>query len=182
MALWDALTAIPSLPLISESFDKDKRDELKWLNDVKVLYKNGNVSDTIKYDGYTNIRIGNNDVRLIDPSISFDEEHDGMIIIDKVYQILIDNPNFNRQRNLYELLKIFCWRSEFSLIGDYCPDVGHSDLLVCLPSERERYTFSNVVTSADECYYELVDPEMSIENTEVLGMIVEEFVTFCNTV
>ena len=178
MALWDALTAIPSLPLISESFDKDKRDELKWLNDVKVLYKNGNVSDTIKYDGYTNIRIGNNDVRLIDPSISFDDNHDGLLIIDKVYQMIIDNPNFNSETNLYSHLKNYRWRSDFGLLEDFCQDIGHSDVVVCPP--EERYTFTNVVTTTDECYFELINPESSIENTELLGMIVEEFVIFSN--
>lgn len=178
--IWCALTKRPCYLFFSENLDKDESERLRWLRKVRIVRKNGDISEVIDYDGYTTIRVENNEVRLIDPSISFNEDHDGILLIDKVYQMIIDNPNFNSQRNLYELLKNFCWRSDIGLIDDFCPDIGHSDLLVCPPEERERYTFSNILTPVDECYYELVDPELCIENTEDLRMIVEEFVIFSN--
>ena len=181
-SIWCALTKRPCHPLITETLDKDEAEKMKWLKSVRIVKKDGVVIGPIDYQGYTTIHLENNYLRLIDASTSYEEEHDCLLVIEKVYQMLLEHPDFNTTRNLYDLLKNYQWRSEFCLLDDFCQEVGYCDVVVCPERERERYAFQNVITLETECYFELTDPEQSIDNSEELVLTVEDFVIFSNRV
>jgi len=181
-SIWCALTKRPCHPLITETLDKDEIERLRWLKSVRIIKKDGVVIGPEDYQGYPSVQVGNRYLRLIDPSMSYHEEHDGLLVIDKVYQMLLEHPDFNTEKNLYELLKNYYWSSDACYMEDFCEEVGYCDVVVCPYGEEERYSFRNVISPEYECYYELVNPEHSIENSEALVLTIEDFVIFSNRV
>jgi hypothetical protein len=143
----------------------------KWMDDVRAVLKDGTVTDVGFYDYYGRVVVNGKEYPVIDSSLSADhEEHSGFIIIDKVYQILKDNVEYDafiKKTNLYDAIKDYKWKSGVGLLERY---IHHQEVIVTTPLKKEKYSRAMVTNSPES--YMFIDPDVSSDNYERIDELI----------
>lgn len=144
----------------------------KWMDDVRAVLKDGTVTDVGFYDYYGRVVVNGKEYPVIDISEDTvdDEEHSGFIIIDKVYQILKDNVEYQafiEKTNLYQAIKNHGWKSGVGLLERY---IGEQQVIVTTPLKKGKYSRAMVTDSPES--YMFIDPDVSSDNYERIDELI----------
>ena len=115
VTIYDILTDNPGIMKV-----KYNSNLYEWHNKVRVILKDGSISDIGHYNGEGSVYIGNEKKGLLDffskrieywvvdsNTINYNDEYDGFLINNYVYSLLLKNKNYKKctkNKNLYELL------------------------------------------------------------------------------
>ena len=168
--LYDCLTGNPIKVDIVGINKAEVIKKYHWQNIVRLVKKDGSVTDIGYYDGCGNVMVNGEKFKGFSPYLRTDEvEHDGIVIIDRVYQILINDVEFEsfmRGKNLYQELIKWSWKhglgrmhnymdsQEFVIISEHFDEKfkGHLEGSYCSESSKDIYMF--------------IDPKVSEDNRE----------------
>ena len=153
-------------------------ENYKWMNEVRAVLRDGTVTDVGFYDNYGRVVVDGKEYPVIDSSLSADhEEHSGFILNDKVYQILKENVEykaFTKKTNLYEAIKNHGWKSGIGLLEKY---IGHQDVVVTTPENKDKY-FGSMITGSPESYM-FLNPDVSPDNydriDELISLLIDNY-------
>lgn len=152
-----------------EIFNHDINEEefessYNWMNSVRVVLKDGSVIEPGTYDSYGKVMVNDKFYNVSDNSIGYEEHHEGLVILDKTYDIMIKNPeypNFIKNHNLYEVISKRGWKHGIGTMGKYI-----ECQTVCVVSEMKKdQVFCPVVDGYPESY-EFLNPDICPENKE----------------
>ena len=174
MTTWCALSMTPGYISTDYGLSEEEKEKFDWSSDCVFVDKKGKVTPT-RYGGYSTVSVDGKSSRLLDPSCHFEDEHDGLLVINDVYQLLLSSDNYHliEKKNLYNLLKKFSWRSRHFHLAKFF-EVGCVDLVVA--KEEDRQWLTNCITEEHEYFWCLSDPKTCERNKKRMEMIVEDFI------
>lgn len=146
----------------------------KWMDDVRAVLKDGTVTDVGFYDYYGRVVVNGKEYPVIDISEDTvdDEEHSGFIIIDKVYQILKDNVEYQafiEKTNLYQAIKNHGWKSGVGLLERY---ICEQQVIVTTPENKDKDKYSGYMVTGSPESYMFIDPDVSSDNYERIDELI----------
>jgi hypothetical protein len=148
-----------------------------WVRKVRAVLKDGTVTEIGFYTDYGSIIVNDKEYKVIDKTMSPDEiNHDGFIIIDKVYQMLLENQDYYdyiEGENLYQLIKDRGCKVGLGLIQKY---IHNQYITITVPEMKDNF-ISPVVEGSDEIYL-FTDPDVCKENYEEIDKIVSLFISY----
>ena len=144
--IFDALTGNPgeisSVGIVDNTFKK----KYDWHNKgVRAILKDGTITDKGHYDSYGKVVVGDNNYKVINTWDHFDyteEEHDGFMLLESIYQLLISNPKYSElaeDYNLYNNLKTFYNHIWLKPVDKF---IHNQVVLVTSKAENENYSNS----------------------------------------
>ena len=162
----------------------------EWNNKVRVILKDGSVSDIGYYNGEGSVYIGEKKKYFFDfyfngkeywvadsDTINFNNEYDGFLMNNYVYSLLLKNKNYKKctkNKNLYELLLSHIPKKKKSLSTNllgiqqiYVPD-----------NDNNNYDSKLIIKNI----WTLTNPKLStkdgIKNKKRIETIIENFLNF----
>ena len=176
--LYDCLTGNP---IKANTLGIEKIEAIKkyyWQNMVRLVKKDGSVTDIGFYTGYGTVVINEEEFKGFSPDLCADEvEHDGIVILDRVYQILINDveyKNFIEGKNLYQELIKWSWKHG---LGDMHKYMNSQEFIIISKDFDEKfqhYLPESYCSETNKDIYMFIDPKICEDNKERI----EEHISF----
>ena len=183
--IYDILTDNPGFIDI-----KHNKKLYEWNNKVRVILKDGSVSDIGHYNGEGSVYMGKEKKYLFDfflkrkeywvvdsDTINFNNEYDGFLINDYVYNLLLKNKNYKKcikNKNLYELLLSYIPKKKKSLSTNL---IGMQQIYI--PENDNNNSDSKFIKKN---IWTLTNPNLSTidakKNKKRIEKIIDNFFTF----
>jgi len=145
------------------NLSREKMKYYDWMNVVRVILKDGSVTDIGFYDDYGRVFVDGKEYKVADITSDLTEiEHDGIIIIDKVYEILSsfkEFPTFISENNLYDKIISKGWQPNLGNMKKYI----FSQHIMVVPEENKNDYSACVVDGSPESIM-FYDPDVCPEN------------------
>ena len=183
--IFDILTDNPGIIKVEHN-----KNLYEWHNKVRVILKDGSISDIGYYNGEGSVYIGKEKKYLFDffskrkeywvvdsDTINFNNEYDGFLMNNYVYNKLLTNKNYKKctkDKNLYELLLSYIPKKKKSLSTNllgiqqiYIPENDNNN-------SDSKFIIKNIWT--------LTNPNLSTidgkKNKKRIETIIENFLNF----
>ena len=185
VTIYDILTDNPGIMKVEHN-----KNLYEWHNKVRVILKDGSISDIGHYNGEGSVYIGKEKKYLFDffskgkeywvvdsDTINFNNEYDGFLMNNYVYSLLLKNKNYKKctkDKSLYELLLSHIPKKKKSLSTNllgiqqiYIPD-----------NDNNNYDSKLIIKNI----WTLTNPKLStkdgIKNKKRIETIIENFLNF----
>ena len=185
VTIYDILTDNPGIMKV-----KYNNNLYEWHNKVRVILKDGSISDIGHYNGEGSVYIGNEKKGLLDffskrieywvvdsNTIYYNDEYDGFLINNYVYSLLLKNKNYKKctkNKNLYELLLSYIPKKKKSLSTNL---IGIQQIYI--PENNNNNSDSKLI---EKNMWTLINPNLStidgIKNKKRIETIIENFLNF----
>ena len=183
--IFDILTDNPGIIKV-----KHNKNLYEWNNKVRVILKDGSVSDIGYYNGEGSVYIGKEKKHLSDffskgkeywvvdsDTINFNNEYDGFLMNNYVYNKLLINKNYKKctkDKNLYELLLSYIPKKKKSLSTNL---LGMQQIYI--PENDDNNSDSKFIIKN---IWTLTNPNLSTihgkKNEKRIETIIENFLNF----
>ena len=168
--LFDCICGNPVEIFNHDTNKEDFETKYEWMNSVRVVLKDGSVTEPGSYDGYGNVNVNDKIYKVTDNSLGYQGLYDGLVILDKTYEIMIKDPeypSFIKNHNLYEVITERGWKHGIGKLVKY---LGCQT--VCVVSEEKKDEMDCPVVDGLDETYEFVDPRICPENEERIGELI----------
>ena len=185
VTIYDILTDNPGIMKVEHN-----KNLYEWHNKVRVILKDGSVSDIGHYNGEGSVYIGKEKKYLFDffskgkeywvvdsDTINFNNEYDGFLMNNYVYSLLLKNKNYKKctkDKSLYELLLSHIPKKKKSLSTNL---LGIQQIYI--PENDNNNSDSKLITKN---IWTLTNPKLSTndgkKNKKRIETIIENFLTF----
>ena len=173
MGVFELYDCLSGNPIKVDIVGINKAEAIKkyyWQNIVRLIKKDGSVTDIGHYDGYGNVIINDEKFKGFSPDLCADEiEHDGIVIIDRVYEILINDVEFKsfmKGKNLYQELVKWSWKHGLGRMHDYMDSQEFVIISKDFDEEFKRHTEGSYCSESSKDIYMFIDPKVSEDNKE----------------
>lgn len=177
--LYDCLTGNPIKVNVIGAKKSEAIKKYFWQNVVRLVKKDGSVTDIGYYDGCGNIVVNGETFKGFSPDLCVDEiEHDGIVIIDSVYQILINDVEYNnfiKGKNLYEELVKWSWKHGLGPMDKYMDSQEFTIISKEFDEEFKHHQEGSYCSETSKDIYMFIDPKVCEENQELIGEYVSLF-------
>jgi predicted DNA-binding WGR domain protein len=167
--VYDMLIGNPSLII-----EREKTKNFEWMNKVRVVYKDGKISNkTGYYNGGGKVIFKNGGLFSSEESESVADvynddiyDYKGYLILDETYKYLKKNKSFNclKDQNLFDLMKKFYQKNKKNMFSEM----------------GEQYIYIDAIDKNK--IWQLENPNKNIKNKERIEKIINNFYLFsCKT-